>query len=229
MDHGPGHELLMNAAAVLLVGGGGLFIALSIRAARSGSAADDGPSARPDPGALVTMLAAALALGSGLIHLAATPSHIDQLGLLGWGFVGATVFQASWALAWAISPSRAVAAWGIAGSLGIALAWLWSRTAGLPIGPLAGVPEPVGFPDAVATLFQILLVLLLAARLTSAGNAMGEAVARVRSLPVIAAVPALGLVVVATSMAVTFALSHTHGPGDGHATEPVGMSSQPGH
>jgi hypothetical protein len=178
---------------------------------------------------LVTLLAAALAVGSGLIHLAAAPSHIDELGALGWGFVGATVFQASWALAWAISPSRPVAAWGIAGSIAIALAWLWSRTMGLPVGPLAGVPEAVGFPDAVATLFEVLLVLLLIVRVTGGGRSLGGAVDRVRSLPVIAAVPAFGLVVVATSMAVTFALGHTHGPGEGHPDEPIGISAQPGH
>jgi hypothetical protein len=227
--HGPAHDLLMNAAAALLLGGGGFFIALSIRARRNGAVVDDPPVEPTEVGALVTMLAAALAVAGGAVHLAAAPSHIDELGAPGWGFVGATVFQASWALAWAISPTRPVAAWGIAGSLAIAVSWLWSRTMGLPFGPAAGAAEAVGFPDAAATLFEVLLVLLLAARVTDAEKRLRAAVPPVRSLPVIAAVPALGLLVVATSIAVTLALGHTHDADEGHTAEPAGIAGQPGH
>ena len=47
------------------------------------------------------------------------------------------------------------AAVGNAAVLGI---WAWSRTAGLPIGPSPGVPEPVAAIDALATAYETLIV-----------------------------------------------------------------------
>ena len=231
MDHGPAHDLLMNAAAGLLVGGGALFVALSIRARRT-SPADAGaqPAADPPaPASLLTLMAAALAIAAALIHLAAAPTHIDELGVLGWGFVAAAILQASWALGYAISPTRDVAVWGIAGSLAIALAWLFSRTVGLPVGPAAGAPEAIGLPDAVATLFEVLLVALLAARLTGAEPRLTATLARAGSVSLIAAVPAVGLVVVATSLAVTVALAHTHATGQDQDASHAGVSTEAGH
>ena len=231
MDHGPAHDLLMNAAAGLLVGGGALFVGLAIRERRA-SPADAGAEPATDPpapGSLLTVMAAALAIAAALIHLAAAPSHIDELGVLGWGFVAAAIFQASWALGYAISPTRDVAVWGIAGSVAIALAWLFSRTVGLPVGPAAGAPEAIGLPDAVSTLFEVLLVALLAARLTGAERRLNATLARAGSVSLIAAVPAVGLVVVATSLAVTFALTHTHTRGEEHEAPHVGIGAEPGH
>jgi hypothetical protein len=40
----------------------------------------------------------------------------------------------------------------------IVAVWLWSRTAGLPIGPEAGEPEVAEFIDVVATVAEFLLV-----------------------------------------------------------------------
>lgn len=36
--------------------------------------------------------------------------------------------------------------------------WIWSRTAGLPIGPEAGEPEAIGADDLLATVLEALLV-----------------------------------------------------------------------
>jgi hypothetical protein len=46
-------------------------------------------------------------------------------------------------------------------NVGAVLVWATSRTIGLPIGPEAGLPEPVGFPDLLASSFEIGIVGLM--------------------------------------------------------------------
>lgn len=40
--------------------------------------------------------------------------------------------------------------------------WLVSRTAGLPLGPDAGEPEPIGLVDLVATIDQLAIAMIVA-------------------------------------------------------------------
>jgi hypothetical protein len=49
--------------------------------------------------------------------------------------------------------------------------WLWSRTAGLPFGPDAGIPEPVGLADSAACILE-LATLVAAVVLLRGGNAL---------------------------------------------------------
>jgi hypothetical protein len=48
---------------------------------------------------------------------------------------------------------------GVAGNGAVVLAWIASRTSGLPFGPHAWLAEPVGAVDATATAFELLIVI----------------------------------------------------------------------
>ncbi|HVL53235.1 MAG TPA: hypothetical protein VM344_03150 [Vitreimonas sp.] len=221
--HGVWHDALHLAAAAVLVGGGGFLSALSLGLRRNGARAPgsgrrppaDSPPAAADTS--VVLVAAALSLGAAAVHLAAAPAHITELGAFGWAFVGVAAYQLSWALAWAIQRSPAVAWLGILGNLAVLAAWLWSRSVGLPVGPFAGSPEPVAFPDGAAAALELLLVGILAARLAGAGDRLTRRLGDLRSLAGVAVVPAVGLVFLTTTLAVTLALGHRHDGDHEHA------------
>jgi hypothetical protein len=222
MAHGAGHELLHLAAATVLAVGGGIHVVLawtarSRRPPAPSTASGIGQASDSIAVAVAgTVLLATLSLAAAVIHLAATPAHVAELGLLGWGFVAVAAFQAAWALAFAIDPSRFVALAGIAGNLAVLAAWAWSRTVGLPVGPEAGMPEPVGAPDGIAATLELLLVAWLVIGLAGLPQLLARRVRDVRSLATIAVVPAVGLVFLATTLAVALALADDHARGEPH-------------
>jgi hypothetical protein len=201
--HDPGHALVESVAAAVLVAGGAIALLLAGRARLAGGSVallSEPPAAVGPAGGLAVsaVLAAALSLGAAVIHFAAAPVHVEELGPLGLGFVAAGAFQAAWALASLIEPARGVVFLGMAGNLTILVAWAWSRSVGLPGMPV----EPITAPDAVTSLFEGLLVILLATR------------SRLRPtgpVAIIALVPAVGLVFLGTILALSSpALGHGH-------------------
>lgn len=220
MDHGIWHDLIHGAAAAVLVVGGAVLLLLAARERRRSPQ----PAARPRPTAdgaptsasLYAGLGAALAAAAGLIHLAAAPSHVESLGLLGWGFVLVAMLQGTWALSWAIQPSRGMAIAGIAMSLAIVAAWAVSRTAGLPVGPQPGVPEAPGAADVTATGLELALVAVLGLRVGRLAPRIERLLRASPALPSLAVVPVLGTVALATTIAVVAALGHDHAAGEGH-------------
>lgn len=247
MDHGS--DPISIGAAVILVVGGAIFTILALRSrsvateraaiavARPGHRHDVpagsaprsrqsmvGGSPRIDPAggaslrrSLVLVLAG-LSAGAAVIHLAAAPAHFAEIGALAVGFVVSAAFQALWAC-WCLGdPSRRTLAIGIAGNLAIVGAWAWTRTVGLPVGEFAGSPEPIGYPDAASVVFEVLLIGGVAARwldldLRAARRPLLTTVAS------IAVVPAVGLVLVLTSLA-TLAIA----AGVDHGSMPVHMA-----
>jgi hypothetical protein len=220
MDH-LGHEAVERLAALILVTGGGILVAIAFRA----RAVRRGPAApvrtaprRPErpAGRSLAIILAGLSAGGAAIHLAAAPGHYAEIGDLASGFVAAAIFQAAWIRACLGGPSRRTAWIGLAGNLALVLAWAWTRTIGLPVGELAGIPEPVGLPDGASVAFELLLVAGLAARLSGAGAALGRRV-ELRTAASIAVVPVVGLVLVLTSLAtVAIAGGLEHGPAAPH-------------
>jgi hypothetical protein len=243
MIHGAGHELIHWTAAIVLVIGGAIFLLLAARerlAVRE-STIDTMPAAA---GARVAALpgqvddrpfraiVAGLSLGAAVIHLAEAPSHFIELGDVGAGFLAAAVFQAAWARAALAGLSERTAAIGILGNAAVVAAWAWARTIGLPVEAEAGRPEPVGLPDAAATLFEALIILALAAgwlgRRMERSLRASQAPRRAGLVLSIAAVPVLGLVAIATSLAtLAVAAGADHGPvaGGPHAS----IESVPAH
>lgn len=227
MDH-VSHDAVEQLAALILVIGGGIIIALSLRARpiRSGSAAFRSHLGRSagttaDAGSAsvrrsLTVIMAGLSGGAAVIHLVAAPGHYAEIGDPASGFLVAAVFQGAWIRACLAGPSRRAAVLGIVGNLAIVAAWAWTRTIGLPIGELAGSPEPVGYPDLASVVFELLLVSGLVVRLLDLDVTWSRR-ARVPAIASIAVVPVVGLVLVLTSLAtVAIASGLEHRAPDGH-------------
>ena len=195
-----GHELLHLVAAIALLVGGAGFVLAAIR--RRGMAAHAVAASPPIPGVgrSLAVMVAGLSTGAAVIHLVAAPHHYEEIGDLGAGFLAAGVFQGVWAVACLSGPSTRTKRLGIAINAAIVLAWAYTRTVGLPVGAFAGAPEPVGFPDAATVVFELLLIaglVLMGARSLDAEPPRATA----RTIASIAAVPVLGLTIVATSLA----------------------------
>jgi hypothetical protein len=217
-----GHELLHLVAGVVLVVGGATFVLASIR--RRGTAPRGVVSSLPAAtvGRSLTVMVAGLSAGAAVIHLVAAPHHYAELGELGAGFLAAAVFQGTWAMACLSGPSTRTRSLGIVINAAIVLAWVYTRAVGLPVGELAGSPEPIGFPDAASVVFELLLISgLVVMRSRSADAEPPRATARV--IASIAVVPVLGLTILTTSLAtVAIANGLDHGLGDpsGHGNAP---------
>jgi hypothetical protein len=213
MDHGAAgglvHELVHWVAAVVLVIGGAAAILLSARASRRerliAVAAPIPVTTRPGATGSVELslgvILATLSLGAAAIHLAAAPSHYVELGDIGAGFLVAAALQAWWAHAILGEPARRTLLAGAAINVGILVAWLVSRTAGLPVGPTPGVAEPLGLPDGASTAFEALIVALVAIRASDLDRWLTSRCAIVRPLLAVGVVPVVGLVVLTTSLA----------------------------
>jgi hypothetical protein len=207
MDHSAGHALIEQLAAAILVIGGALFVGLSYRSrpVRPGPAAarsrlSEPGTARPTVSGSLVAIMAWLSAGAAVIHLVAAPSHVAEIGDLAAGFVAAALFQAAW-IRWCLGgPSRRTILIGIAGNGAIVVAWALTRTIGLPIGALAGRPEPVGYPDAASVVFELLLIACLTARALGIDVAL-SARAKARTVAEVALVPVVGVVLLLTSLA----------------------------
>ena len=139
---------LVTLAAVLIAAAAVAFVPVA------GLLAADGPR---------TPLAATTALGflaaaAAVIHLGVVWEHLEEYAVFGAAFAVTGLLQLGWAALVVFRPVGAVLVAGAVGSLGIAAAWLLSRTVGLPIGPDRWTAEPVGVADALATAFELLLV-----------------------------------------------------------------------
>jgi hypothetical protein len=99
---------------------------------------------------------AGLAATAGLIHLVATVEHVgvDWELVVFFALVGVAQLAAAWRIYRdaADAPLLTLVA---AGSLAVALLWVFSRTTGLPFGPEAGTVARVGVGDTIATLLEL--------------------------------------------------------------------------
>lgn len=95
-------------------------------------------------------------LASAVIHLGVTPVHLREYTGYGVFFVSAAILQVGAAVLCIRRATRG-AVWA-AGALSVLIAavWLVSRTVGLPVGPDAGEPEPIGMADIVSTLYEFI-------------------------------------------------------------------------
>ena len=109
------------------------------------------------PGALRFTVAVASA-GAATIHFAVTDQHFAEFFLYGVFFVVIALAQLVWVVAVVYNSTRRVYLIGALGNALIAVTWIISRTTGLPFGPEAGEPEPVGIADLVSTAFEFAIV-----------------------------------------------------------------------
>lgn len=118
------------------------------------------PRIRPvDLRTAATLGCAILSVGAAVIHFSVVGEHWREWWGYGLFFVAAGWLQLAWAAAVAWRPSRAMLLLGAAGSLAIALLWLVTRTAGIPLGPASGEAEEVTFIDTLASGFELAIAL----------------------------------------------------------------------
>jgi hypothetical protein len=111
------------------------------------------------------LVAAALSLGAGLVHLQFTPSSMYVWWGYGLFFLLTGVGQLAYAGALVRWPNPAVLWIGIAGNLGVVGLYMVTRTNGIPTGPMAGHIESVGQGDFMTTAGEFVMVGMLAAAL----------------------------------------------------------------
>ncbi|MEJ7784283.1 MAG: hypothetical protein WKF96_05715 [Solirubrobacteraceae bacterium] len=118
---------------------------------------------RPRPIADAVRIVAWLSIAAGTIHAVATIDHFSHWWLYGVFFLALTYGQVLWGVALLRNPvsDRALRLGAIA-NLAIVVAWLFSRTIGVPIGPEAGSPEPIGTMDGAVVLVQLVTVAYVA-------------------------------------------------------------------
>jgi hypothetical protein len=102
--------------------------------------------------------AAAFSAGAAAIHFAEISPHIEEYWLFGAFFFIVAWFQAATVIALVARPSPRLMLLIAVVNLVVIAIWVWSRTAGLPIGPEAGQPEAVGAADVLSTVLEALLV-----------------------------------------------------------------------
>jgi hypothetical protein len=100
----------------------------------------------------VLLVAGLLAAAS--VHATVIPEHLTEWPAAGVFFILLTIAELDAALLVLVRLRSAAFLATVFVSAGPILLWLYSRTSGLPFGPEAGVPEPVGLPDVAASLLE---------------------------------------------------------------------------
>ena len=102
---------------------------------------------------------AVCSIAAGLIHAAVVREHLEEDWVFGAFFIVVAGLQIVWAIPISLDVSVIpFASAGILGSGALVALWAVSRTAGLPIGPGAWMPEPVQTLDVSATVLELVLV-----------------------------------------------------------------------
>ena len=165
---------------------------------------------RATVGDALRWLAVAACAGAAVIHFAYAPTHLEEDATHGTFFLVTGWLQLG--LAFALARWRTDRwPWLAAGAVNAAVAavWVLTRSAGLP----GEDPESVGFPDTLATVLEIAVVVAAVAALRPALAKR----ASFRPHPAIAGAAAVALaVLVSVSVTPSIAGEHDHGGDGGH-------------
>ena len=187
-----------------------------------------GPARAPARAPTVAIaVAAACLLGAEGIHTAVIAEHFTEWWAEGVFFLALSVLEGGLAAALLLTPARPACQAAVVTSIATIAVWAWSRTTGLPIGPEAGYPEPVGRADVVATLLEALTAVALAPAILRNRLATRPplGVRRMRRFTA-AAVAAIGLI---TGFGLAGADDHTHDTGHSPAAPINGAASPSRH
>lgn len=157
--------------------------------------------------------------GAALIHAAMTPNHVAEWATEGRAFGALAVAQLGIAALALLRPRRWVWIAAVGVNLVTVSGWLWSRTAGFPFGPNSGVAQKIGWIDSIATVLE-LVVVVIAARLLLRSGEIGVAAEEARPISVAPAwsLAVAGLVVAGTGVLMASpAGQHSHGGDHAHA------------
>jgi len=140
----------------------------------------------------VAQCAAVTFFAAACVHLSVMGEHFRQSWMYGLFFTFAAIFQVGYAACLLIKPSKVLIAMGMAASAGAIVVWVISRTFGVPVGPSAGLVEPVGPLDLMAVMAECGSIIYLAIALEKKVAApcwrwKSWTWARLASVPVVAA------------------------------------------
>src|SRR4051794_3057654 len=116
-------------------------------------------------------LLAGCSIGAGIVHFGYASAHFSEYWLYGLFFVVVAWLQVLWAVALLVRPSRWLLLAGAVGSEAVVAVWIASHTVGVVVGPHSGAAEPMGFPDVLCTVLEVVVAvgsLVLLARSRSA-------------------------------------------------------------
>jgi hypothetical protein len=155
------------------------------------------------------LLAGALA-GAAVIHAAVVPEHLHEWKVAGLFFIALTAAEIAVAcLCLGRRPGRGLLLAAAAVSVVPLMAWLWSRTLGLPFGPEPGVAEAVGVPDVLACVLEVIALLAVLGLLKPGRLVRPPLSAHTKALAVLAliAVTAIGFAATGPSWFDAFGVS----------------------
>jgi hypothetical protein len=157
------------------------------------------------------LLVAAL-LAAAAIHAAVIPGQLREWTAAAVFFIVLTTAELATAAMLLARPEQRVALHAARIITTVALlVWLYSRTAGMPFGPHAGIPEGIGLADAAAGALQLAALFAAVVLLRASGPVQrrAPASAHVKGLTVVAliAVTAIGLTGTGLSWFNNFGLS----------------------
>jgi hypothetical protein len=185
----------------------------------------DAALARPARTPAVAVAAACL-LGAEGIHTAVIAEHFTEWWAEGAFFLVLSVLEGALAAALLLAPGRPTCRAAVLASIATIAVWAWSRTTGLPIGPDAGYPEPVGRADTIATLLEALTALALAPAILRHPRPTGPPV--LGSRPPRTTAAAVAAVALTTAFGLAGADNHTHQQGHA-APAPINVVATAGH
>jgi hypothetical membrane protein len=144
---------------------------------------------------LCRVTAVSCLFGAEAVHLAVVDEHLQEWLLAGLFFLVLALVEGVLAAALVVAGTPAVRWTVVSVSLGTVALWLLTRTVGLPFGPMAGRPEPLGQADMVATLLELVTAVVLLVPLTGTRTAGWRAPGRpVAAVLVVLAATAVTLV-----------------------------------
>jgi hypothetical protein len=109
--------------------------------------------------------------GDEATDIAEISTHFEGYWVFGAFFFSVAWFQVATAITLVALPAHRLFVIVAVVNLVVIGSWIWSRTAGLPIGPEAGGPETIGAADLLATVLEALLVAwALAVRIPAIGS-----------------------------------------------------------
>lgn len=98
---------------------------------------------RTDDRRLARLTAALASAGAAVAHLAVLPGHLVEWWPAGAFFGAIAAIQLGWPVLAALRPTRWLMASGVLVNAGSLALWAVSRTTGVPVGPEAGIAEPI--------------------------------------------------------------------------------------
>ena len=199
-------------------------------------------AAKSSLGLAARLLPASLSLAAGAVHLAMSPIHAPSSSAEAIGFAVVGWAQIVLAIALLVRPSREVLVGTIVLNTGVIIAYIISRTVGLPVGTNPGVADPVEAIDLMTTIFEAGLVACAAFLLARPDLAEIEGGVKGLSWEAVAVAAAIPVIVLAATSVglsdpelvqhnhsdsgsglVSTAGGHTHGSGG--ATDPAALAA----